>query len=85
MDRGVWWATVRGVAELDTTEQLTFSQNSQIHIARKHIDGCQGPVWGRENGALVFSGDRVSVYEGEKFGRWMIVRVTQQCAADPCR
>ena len=23
MDRGVWWATVRGVTESDTTEQLT--------------------------------------------------------------
>jgi len=26
---------------------------------------------GRKNGKLVFNGDRVSVWEGEKFGRWM--------------
>ena len=26
MDRGAWWVTVHGVAELDTNEQLTPSQ-----------------------------------------------------------
>ena len=27
MNRGVWWATVHGVAELDMTEQLTNQVN----------------------------------------------------------
>ena len=25
MDRGTWWATIHGLAESDTTEQLTLS------------------------------------------------------------
>ena len=63
MDRGIWWATVHGVAELGTTEQLIFSQNSQIHRARKHIDGCQGPVWGEGEWGI-------SVQRGQSFSLW---------------
>ena len=32
-----------------------------------------------ENEGLVFNGDIVSVYKNERFGRWMMVRVAQQC------
>ena len=30
MDRGVWWATVHGIAELDMTEQLSTAQHIYI-------------------------------------------------------
>ena len=34
------------------------------------MEACSGG-----DGDLVFNGDRVSVQEGEKFGRWTMVRV----------
>ena len=39
---------------------------------------------GRGNEELVFDGDRVSVYEGDKFRRPMMVRVAQQCKYTSC-
>ena len=36
MDRGAWWATVRGFTELDMTERLTHTINvSKAHEENK--------------------------------------------------
>ena len=35
MERGAWWATVHGVAELDMTEQLTLSQT--LRSSQKYV------------------------------------------------
>ena len=32
MDRGAWWATVHGVAKLDTTEQLSLFTHENIKL-----------------------------------------------------
>ena len=41
--------------------------------------GLWGCGCGEGDGELVFNGDRVSVQEGGKFGRLMMVRVAQLC------
>ena len=49
---------------------------------RKYIGRCQGPGSGsveKRDGKLVFNGDILSVQEGEKLGRCMMVRVAEQC------
>ena len=39
IDRGAWWATVRGVTELDMTEQLTLSLLYKIWIGQNVHSG----------------------------------------------
>ena len=34
MDRGVWWATVHGVTELDTTERLKYNSQVKTQVGR---------------------------------------------------
>ena len=36
MDKGAWWATVRGAAELDMTEPV----HNHIHVRKKHTQKC---------------------------------------------
>ena len=45
-------------------------------MSRNYQGGCGG--LGEEDRELVFSGDRVSVWENEKFRRWMVVVFAQQ-------
>ena len=39
IDRGAWWATVRGVTELDMTEQLTLSLLYKIWVGQNVHSG----------------------------------------------
>ena len=38
IDRGAWWATVNGVAELDRTEQLSTAQHARPEESHRVIE-----------------------------------------------
>ena len=46
MDRGAWWVTVHGIAESDTTEQLTLSFTKSQHWVNQAAE-CHGRVGSR--------------------------------------
>ena len=52
MDRGTWWPAVRGAAELDTTEPLTFGEGNgtplQYSCLENPMDG--GAWWAAVHG-----------------------------------
>ena len=57
------------------------TESGEIHRVRKYMGRCWGQGdrgVGRRDGELVFDGGRVSVQEGEKFRRWMVLRVAKQ-------
>ena len=59
-----------------------FIESESILLASR--DQGVGTDMGRGNGDLVFNGNRVSVKESGKFGRWLLVRFTQQCECTWC-